>query len=674
MDIERMSSTESLVSKTIQSEAGKYIVGKLFSKVDKLLEIRNKDHEISDALNAIRVPNDPAKRARLEEKFIDRYLKFKTINSDNVDVHIDDIYHPLQLVFCDNGKKNLVDDNFLLINRKITCLIGKAGQGKTTLLRKLVQKELNDENGKIPLLIILRDIDWEKHNDVCDIISLEFDRFGVSIPKETIMYLLQLDKLFVCFDGFDEVQDKYRRVALRAINDCFSKYECKTVVTTRPDTQVTLSLDSSRNVTLSDLTLDDVYKIIDINKSIGERYKQELKVAASSKDEIKNILLTPIIVDIFILVYASMDAEPNTLTEFYGQLFSIIINKHDRFKYLARQSQSGLDNSKLHDVFCNACLQMIIRKFPIDQKEDSLRKLFADSCDYLGLKDHNNLSHIDIVDKTSLIKRDGEIFSFIHKTILEYHAAKSIANLDSNLKEQFYKSIADRYESSFENVLSFVKDIDTPSFYKFFVSRILKNSQIKLHYNFYDDDLLFVIYGFNAFQFTVGSSDNQLKEHKIKLNNLYKNDDYKNKLNMVSTLFNIIEYPRQELKKKVVQSIINNAKLELPRLVGNNEIRFTKTEKEEDITIISPKNSDNTSTSTEKTKKNSGSVEKSRILYTYQVSLLDFMNHYAEIGQHSKQDLFSENINTLLEQLNNDVDKYIQSTNAQSALIDLLRG
>ena len=669
-----MSSTESLFSNAIQSETGKYVVGKFFSRVDKLLEIRNKDHEISDALNAISIPNDPAKRARMEEKFTDRYLKFKTINSDNVDVHIDDIYHPLQFVFCDNGKKNLVDDTFLLINRKITCLIGKAGQGKTTLLRKLVQKELNNENGKIPLLIILRDIDWEKHNDVCDIISLEFDRFGINIPKETVMYLLQFDKLFVCFDGFDEVKDEYRRVALRAINDCFSKYESQTVVTTRPDTQVTLSLDSSRNATLLDLTLDDVYNIIDINKSIDEKYKQELKDAVSSKNEIKNILLTPIIVDIFILVYASMDAEPNTLTEFYGQLFSIIINKHDRFKYLARQPLSGLDNNKLHDVFCTACLQMIIHKFPIDLKEDSLRDIFADSCNALGFKDHNNLSHIDIVDKTSLIKRDGEIFSFIHKTILEYHAAKSIANLDSNIKEQFYKSIADRYESSFENVLSFVKDIDTPSFYKFFVSRILKNSQIKLHYNFYDDDLLFVIYGFNAFQFTVGSNDNQLKEHKIKLNNLYKNDDYKNKLNMVSTLFNIIEHPRQELKKKVVQSIINNAKLELPRLVGNNEIRFTKIEKEEDdIIIIAPKNSDNTSASTEETKKISGSVGKSRILYTYQVSLLDFMNHYAGIGQHSKQDLFSENINTLLKQLNNDVDKYIQSTNAQSALIGLLK-
>ncbi|KJG14530.1 hypothetical protein UB38_02750 [Photobacterium iliopiscarium] len=102
-----MSNTDSFLTKAIETETGKYVSGLLFKKLDKLLEIRNRDVEISNALSSIIIPNDAEKRAILEEKVIDRYLKFKTINSDNVDVHIDDIYHPLKFVFCDNGQKKL---------------------------------------------------------------------------------------------------------------------------------------------------------------------------------------------------------------------------------------------------------------------------------------------------------------------------------------------------------------------------------------------------------------------------------------------------------------------------------------------------------------------------------------------------------------------------------------
>ncbi|WP_318512062.1 NACHT domain-containing protein [Photobacterium leiognathi] len=646
-----MSSTESILSKTFQTETGKYVLGKLFKRLDKLLEIRNKDHEITDALNAIRIPNDPVKRARLEEKIIDRYLKFKTINSDNVDVHIDDIYHPLQLSFCDNNTQNLVDDTFTLTNRKITCLIGKAGQGKTTLLRKLIQKELIDDNGKIPLLIILRDINWEKTYDVCEIVSLEFDRFGVSIPKEAVKYLLQFNKLFVCFDGYDEVKDEHRRIALTAINECFSKYDCQTVVTTRPGTQVTLSLDSSRNVTLLDLTLDDVYKIIDINKSIGEEYKEELKKAANSKDEIKSILLTPIIVDIFILVYGSMDAEPNTLTEFYGQLFSIIISKHDRFKYLTRQSESGLDNSKLHDVFCYACFKMILEKSSLDLKEGELMKVFADSCDRLGFKDHNNLSHMDIVNKTSLIKLDGNHYSFIHKTILEYHAARSIANLDSNLKDKFFLYLVEKYDTSFDNVLSFYKDIDTPSFYKYFVSRILSTSQIKSHYKFYDNDLLFVLYNHNVIQYNVSSSVGLTENAQFRLENLDVSDAYEYNLSMFKKLLEIIDYPIEQLKC-YIERFISRVNIEIPTLIINDDVEYTKKKYEVKGTSIS------------------GSTTET--FYSYNVKITDLMNYYVKSGQFSEEQLFCDDINILLRKLKDDVDNYIKSSDAQSALIDLL--
>ncbi|KAE8177522.1 hypothetical protein CIT27_07275 [Photobacterium carnosum] len=652
MDIESMSNTDSFLTKAIETETGKYVSGLLFKKLDKLLEIRNRDVEISNALSSIIIPNDAEKRAILEEKVIDRYLKFKTINSDNVDVHIDDIYHPLKFVFCDNGQKNLVDESFTLVNRKITCVIGKAGQGKTTIIRKLVQKELNEETGRIPLIITLRDIDWDKHNNVCEIISLEFDRFGVSIPSETIIYLLQFNKLLVCFDGFDEVKDEYRKLALKAINDCYSKYDCQTIVTTRPGTEVTLSLDSSRNANLLDLTLDDIFNIIDINKNIDKKYKELLKDAAKSKEEIGSILLTPIIVDIFILVYSSLDSEPKTLAEFYGQLFSIIINKHDRFKFLTRQSKSGLTNHELHNVFCHACFHMIVLKAPLVLSEDYLRKVFSESCESLGINEHNDLSHIDIVDKTSLLKRDGDFFSFIHKTILEYHAARKISDLDSSLKTEFYELIINNYDSSFENVLSFVKDIDTPSFYKLFVSLVLKNSKIKASYDFFDDDLLYIILGYNTFEYKISSKDIHSNKFRVQTISLYESS-YLEKLDMVSKIINILDYPRSNLITSKLNSIVNLSKRSLPKLVAENKVKFQLTKENIEIT-----------------KKSGTTVETISI---YKVKVLDLIDYMINNKQGHKKDYFSKNINAFLYKLNSDVNNYLQSSKAQSNLIKLLK-
>lgn len=62
------------------------------------------------------------------------------------------MYHPLRIRgVIPNSSSQLVKDGFYIENEKITNIIGIAGQGKSTILRKIFVEQLFNGN-KIPFL------------------------------------------------------------------------------------------------------------------------------------------------------------------------------------------------------------------------------------------------------------------------------------------------------------------------------------------------------------------------------------------------------------------------------------------------------------------------------------------------------------------------------------------
>ncbi|MFA0173146.1 hypothetical protein AB4424_24510, partial [Vibrio splendidus] len=76
------------------------------------------------------------------EKYVSRFMKMRTLHSAESDVYLDEIYSPLKLVVQSNDDELTVDDNFTLSYRRVINIIGIAGQGKSTILRKLFLEEL----------------------------------------------------------------------------------------------------------------------------------------------------------------------------------------------------------------------------------------------------------------------------------------------------------------------------------------------------------------------------------------------------------------------------------------------------------------------------------------------------------------------------------------------------
>ncbi|MCH4294233.1 NACHT domain-containing protein [Shewanella sp. 3B26] len=460
-----------IISMLLSTEPFKKIQEKTFSKFSSIFENLNFHTEAREKISQL-APLVHERELELTKKIENKYLKFRTLLSRDADVHISEIYQPLQIKNRQSNYTIEIDEKCKLDLPRISCIIGKAGQGKTTLLKKIFLNSITNQDGVFPLIITLRNIDYVRDCDLVSVIVKEICSLGLDICPEACLHLLSMKRLRLLFDGFDEVPDEYAKTALKTIEYAYYSLGLDVIVTSRPNTEITYTPGIS-NFDLLDLDVNDVNRIIIEHPSIPNKDKDIFIRVISEKKYISEILVTPILVDIFCSTYNSLTTEPKNLIDFYNQLFQSLASTHDRLKtFYERSSKSGLDNYELERIIHAASFKLLSSKNDITFDSDFLVSTFKDACSKLNFDAKN--THIDIIDKTSLIKDEGQTHSFLHKSIIEFFSAKYIANLPEETRESFYEYIINSRNSRYENVLKFLHKIDKNCFYLYFAKKILK--------------------------------------------------------------------------------------------------------------------------------------------------------------------------------------------------------
>ncbi|WP_264875386.1 NACHT domain-containing protein [Vibrio agarivorans] len=471
-----MSEVGNITSKALETATGKYIAGKLFGRLDKALSSNAQQKEVQDALATIE-PVHPRDQQKIFDMVCDRYLKFRTLLSRDRDVFIDEIYHPLKLKNLSSmvGQTLILNEESVLDLPKITCIIGKAGQGKTTILRKVFVNYLSSSCGKFPLIIALRKVNWDDENlSPPKLITNEFKELGIYVSELVSSYLLQEGRLRILYDGFDEVELNKRNYALRIITETHTTYGANCVVTTRPGTDITYYGGTVSNYELMDLELEDVKSIIDRHTLVPQQDKAQLLDVIENKVDIASILLTPIIVDIFISTYPQLEADPTNVVDVYEQLFQALASTHDKLKIsFEREGKSKLTNRQLQNVFQTASFMLLNQKSDVTFSNFELIEAFERASVKHGFETSD--THEDVIDKTSLIKQEGHDYSYLHKSILEFFAAKHIASLNDEARQAYYEFIFINYNSTHENVLRYLGVIDRELFYITFVGQVIES-------------------------------------------------------------------------------------------------------------------------------------------------------------------------------------------------------
>ncbi len=390
--------------------------------------------------------------------------KVKTIWQVDKEVDLTEFYYPPTIQADEKPVK--VNTVYDLPHSGNILLQGIIGQGKSILLRYLCSQELY-MGKRIPLFFELRRLTGEErlHDALVDRMKV----LGFDATKTDFNALAKNGKIILFLDAFDEVpEDKAAQVVTDLETLCERFGAMQVIVTSRPDNQLTHS-PNFRVFSLSELTPKDIPRIIHRltdDSDLGLRLIESLKKNKS----VQGILRTPLMVTLLAISYQAYEKLPDRLSEFYEDLFDILISRHDRTKPgFTRKKKCGLNDNSIRDVFDSFCF--LTRR---DDKGHFLQKtIVAYAKDAVSSCSHNcdAADFInDMCQVTNLILKEGKEFQFIHRSVQEFHSASYINGLRDNAQSQhFYDQMLEGHWAQWRQELDFLRDIDPLRFSKYFL-------------------------------------------------------------------------------------------------------------------------------------------------------------------------------------------------------------
>lgn len=407
-----------------------------------------------------------------------RVEKVKTIWSPEAEVSLRQFYFPSKL----QTKVAIGEEPEIIPTTDITQLPpgnivieGIVGQGKSIFMRHLASSALTLGSGVlIPLFIELRTITPKR--SLYNAIFSFLDTLGLNGVQPTLDYLSDSGKIILLLDGFDEIPSE-------CVSDVI--YELGQIQTRCPDLKIIISSRPKNHIQntqgfqvleLVKLTEDDYDPFI--SKLITSKAKRLDVVEAldDCTDNIKGVISTPLMLTLVVIVYQTEKEIPSTLSEFFEKLFGIVFTKHDKLKAgFNRQHHSGLSERKLKQLFDTFCFMTVRTGGRRSLDNAAFETAFDDAISYAP-ECTCDLEHFrnDIVKVACLMVEEGlDTTTFLHKSILDYHAAAFVKNLNESTAADFYESAFNNHRL-WVNVLEFLKSIDAARYDRHYVIKFLK--------------------------------------------------------------------------------------------------------------------------------------------------------------------------------------------------------
>ncbi|KJV33115.1 NACHT domain-containing NTPase [Pantoea sp. SM3] len=396
--------------------------------------------------------------------------RMRTIHSNESDVFLDDIYNPLRIrkngTIREPAEEFTIGEGFIEFNEKISNIIGIAGQGKSTILRKIFSENIKCAQS-FPLFIELQKAE---HEGIQNYIKRLFAKWGFKAETKHVDEVLQSGRFTLFLDGFDEISHAKRNSILNEISYINSSMNSKLVITSRPGTEVCNTIGIT-NYYVNNLNKEEIKSIIKKlkkhNNAISERDTDQVIEKIDSDRKLCSVLLSPILVTLFYICYPYMDRIPKNAVEFYENLFMTLYIRHDKIKNYEREKKSSLSHKQAYDSFCTFCFISTQKNMLTTKRLDALANMEA-TLKKKGITENLESEaeslFDDFVDVTCLIQSDGyQTYSFLHKSIAEFHSAEFIKSLPTEIKPKFYDLLKEKiikHDTNYYNIASFLMDID----------------------------------------------------------------------------------------------------------------------------------------------------------------------------------------------------------------------
>jgi len=423
-----------------------------------------------------------------EENIIDKITHLqnvKTIWQYDKSVSIFEFYYPTKFFINQEHVQVEVYQDFR--SNKPIVIEGNVGQGKSIFLRYIALNEFT-LNSKIPLFIECRSL---KASIVMDSIYNLLMSYGFPNDDNIFFQLLNSEKFTLYLDGFDELSILDAETVIKQIEYFITQFpKTKVLITSRPDSGIQMS---------SYFDVLSISNILDlkgfITKIIDDEYdpKELIEKIEQSNSEIKSLLTSPLLITLLVFTYQVNQEIPKQFSEFYNDIFQILLNKHDNTKAgYKRERHSALNNIELQNVFETFCfLSKKNTELVFDYKQ--LNTYIEKALLIMELEADTTQVVNDILKITNLIIPIGMEYQFVHRSIQEYFTACFIKNRDEQGAIKAYQYILsnyayDSYHKVWKQELLFLEEIDSFRYIKYvFLPHINK---ILLEFNIENIEML----------------------------------------------------------------------------------------------------------------------------------------------------------------------------------------
>lgn len=397
-------------------------------------------------------------------------LKMRTLHRADYDVLLDSIYYPLTLTTAKNHDSIIVKDGETISFDGVVNIIGIAGQGKSTILRKLFSEELK-LGERIPFFIELRRVD---DGDVLNYLKSCIRDIGLGVTDDNVEMLLQSKKVVLMLDGFDEVKHDLRIIVLNSIRNIRNSYNTRVIVTSRPNTEICTEINI-HNLYIEDLNLVDKIRVLNIlsfNDHDANNNDTFIILAGllCENEDLEGTICNPILITLLYHCYPHLDVIPNNVVEFYRSLFMTLYARHDKIKNHARERKSIIDGEAARWCFSAICFSSLMEE-DYELFGESLFRYVEDAIETEGYDRTQTQPFIDdIINITCLIQPDGDNrFVFLHKSVQEFHAAFAVANLSTDDKLSVYEDLVEQVKSSeqIDNMMVYLSALDKKAYSEF---------------------------------------------------------------------------------------------------------------------------------------------------------------------------------------------------------------
>ena len=441
----------------------------------------------SEALKGSRNQKIEKSLESLSKKITD-VIKVKTIYQGAKSINLNDFYVPTRV----NDVETVIE-HILNIDGSSIVLEGTVGQGKSIFMRYLTYQEARQGN-RVPIFFELRRL--EDNQSLEDAISLTINNWIHLFSREHFVKVAESGNLVLFLDGFDELPHETVKRLLNEIEGWCERYpEMQLIISARPESEIQKS-NYFKVYKLSSYRLHEQSKLID--KLVEEEKSREILKQAikRSNHEIKELLTTPLMVTLFVMTYRALSDIPESQTEFYKALFSVLTSRHDKTKPgYKRELSCNLNESQLQGVFEEFCY--------LTGNKDKLILSYSEAIEIIekclvNQKTENSPENVleDFSKVVCLLLKDGLNYSFVHKSIQEYFYASFISKKPERAQERFYseymKNIRLFYNT--KGSIHFLKETSKYNYYKYFllpvIEEYIKFYQIKENSNTLTSNLL----------------------------------------------------------------------------------------------------------------------------------------------------------------------------------------